>query len=79
MPLDITEEDLFLPQAELVRVISRLDRNGWDPSGDVHRATFHRALQLLNSIREEILDVSLGVDVQLSEGRIEYLPLILLR
>jgi hypothetical protein len=61
-----------LPQPALARLVAGLDSNGWDVAGKMHRATCHRALQLLAEIREEILEVSLGVDVPLSIEKIEY-------
>jgi hypothetical protein len=61
LPFDVSEEDLFLPQVELAKVVARLDRNGW-AGQHMYRATFHRALQLLAKNREEILEISLGVD-----------------
>lgn len=71
LPLDISCEDLFLPQPELAKLVTGLDINGWDGPEKVHRATFHRALQILSELREEILEVSLGVDVSLSVEKIE--------
>ena len=70
LPYDISDEDLFLPQAELVKVVAGLGRNGWNQKGSYH-ATFIRAQQYMARIREEILEVSLGVDVLLSQDRLE--------
>jgi hypothetical protein len=71
LPLDIGEEELFLPQDQLAAVITKLDSNGWNTSGEFHRATSRRAFHLLSSVREEILELSLGVDIILSASRIE--------
>lgn len=71
-PYDISDEDLFLPQVELAKVVAKLDHNGWDSSGSqLHHATFHRVRQLLAENREEILEISLGIDVLLSQDRID--------
>jgi hypothetical protein len=61
LPLDLSEEDIFLPQDELINALQRLDHNGWNTENATHRATFARAMQLLISIREEILEIALGV------------------
>lgn len=75
IPLDIGEEELFLPQEQLAAVIAKLDPSGWNTSGVFHRASSRRAFHLLTGVREEILELSLGVDVMVSESRIEYAPM----
>lgn len=72
LPLDIGEDELFLPQDQLISVIAKLDPNGWNTSGEFHRASSRRAFHLLTGVREEILELSLGVDVIVSESRIEW-------
>ena len=72
LPLDISEEDLFLPQEEFAAVVAKLDPNGWNTSGNLYRSTFHRALHLIQGSCEEILEISLGVGVPLSADKIEY-------
>lgn len=71
LPLDIGEEELFLPQERLAKVIAKLDPNGWNTSGEFHRASSRRASHLLTGVREEILELSQGVDVIVSGSRIE--------
>jgi hypothetical protein len=72
LPLDIGEDELFLPQDQLTAVIAKLDPNGWDTSGGFHRVSSRRAFHLLTGVREEILELSLGVDVIVSGSRIEW-------
>jgi hypothetical protein len=72
LPLDIGEEELFLPQEQLAAVIAKLDPSGWNTSGAFHRASSRRAFHLLTGVREEVLELTLGVDVMVSGSRIEY-------
>jgi hypothetical protein len=72
LPLDIGEEELFLPQEHLAAVIAKLDPSGWNTSGAFHRVSSRRAFHLLTAVREEVLELSLGVDVMVSGPRIEY-------
>lgn len=72
LPLDIGEEELFLPQERLAEAIAKLDVNGWNMAGEFHRASSRRAFHLLSGVREEVLELSQGVDVVVSGSRIEY-------
>jgi hypothetical protein len=71
LPLDIGEEELFLPQDGLAAAIAKLDSKGWNTAGEFHRATSRRAFHLLSGVREEILELSVGVDVILTASRIK--------
>ena len=71
LPLDLSEEDLFLPQEELVMAANQLDPNGWNTKGKIYRVTVHRATQVLARCREEILEVALGVDLIISPQQIK--------
>jgi hypothetical protein len=55
LPLDLGDEELFLPQDQLQAVVSKLDRNGWNTSGTFNRVTVHRGIHLLSSIRMFVL------------------------
>ena len=70
LPLDLSEEDLFLPQEELVKAANQLDHNGWNTNGKIYRVTVHRATQVLARCREDILEVALGVDLVISPQQI---------
>jgi hypothetical protein len=71
LPLDISEEELFLPQDRLTATIRKLDANGWNTTGEFNRVSSRRAFHLLTSVREEILELSLGVDARVSGAEIE--------
>jgi hypothetical protein len=70
-PLDISGEDLFLPQEELVRAADQLDPSGWNRNGHIYHATTLRAIQLLLKCREDILELALSVDLAISPKQIE--------
>lgn len=60
MPLDISDEDLLLPQHELAQVVARLDANGWNAAGKFSPATYGRLVYQMTVIRDEILEIFLG-------------------
>jgi hypothetical protein len=68
--LDLSEEQLYLPQPELQLAISKLDSNGWNTEGKIYRVSVARAKWLLSAIREEILEMALGVNILITEERI---------
>jgi len=71
LPLDISEEDLFLPLDQLADIVSKLDANGWNTTRSTYRTTFHRSFKLLAEVREEILEASLSVDTVVPPSRID--------
>jgi hypothetical protein len=71
LPLDLNEEELFLPQEELLRAVSELDPDGWNGKGEVYLVTTHRAIQILSRCREEILEIALSVDLAITPQQIE--------
>ena len=75
-PLDLTEEELFLPREELLKAVSELDPDGWNRKGAVHLVTTHRGIQLLSRCREEILEIALGVDLAITPEQIECVYLL---
>lgn len=72
LPLDLSDEVLFGTQDDLNLAISKLDSNGWNTSGQWYSVTRHRAMQLLSQLREEILELSLGVNLNVTAAQIEY-------
>ncbi|RFU27549.1 hypothetical protein B7463_g8789, partial [Scytalidium lignicola] len=70
LPLDLDNDELYLPEHELRVAISKLDNQGWNTAGKFHQITAQRLLMLLASIREEILELSLGVNVSITAERI---------
>ena len=71
LPLDLTDEELFLPRQEFVTAVSNLGPEGWRRKGEVHNATWHRGIQLLSRCREDILEMALGVDLAITPQDIE--------
>jgi hypothetical protein len=69
--LDIADEEFFLPPHAFSVVVSRLDPNGWNPSGNMYDISIARAIWQLCSVREEVLEIALGVNVQVTGERIE--------
>ena len=69
--LDLPAGAFFLPPDELARVISELNPDGWNTSPDTyHNATVLRAKLKLSLIREEILELALGVNADSSHAKI---------
>jgi hypothetical protein len=60
-PYDLTDEELVAPAEVRNRAIEKLDPAGWNTSNNgVHRQTMARLKLILNSVREEVLELSLG-------------------
>jgi Fungal specific transcription factor domain len=73
--LDLPNGAIFLTQDELALAVSKLDPDGWNTSGEAyHLATMMRIKVQLCMIREEILELALGVNVDGSEARIKSVP-----
>ncbi|KAM0249830.1 hypothetical protein ACHAQJ_008898 [Trichoderma viride] len=64
LPLDLSDS-VIVGSAELLELqISRLDGNGWNTDMTVYPASRQRAIVWLSSIREEVLELSLGTITQ---------------
>ncbi|KAH8121179.1 hypothetical protein ACSS6W_009927 [Trichoderma asperelloides] len=64
LPLDLSDSVIVGPAELLELQISRLDGDGWNKDMTVHPASRQRAVIWLSSIREEILELSLGTITQ---------------
>lgn len=64
MPLDLSDDQLFLEGSQLDSVLSRLDSNGWNTDGRLNRTTWMRVWFQHCRIREDILEIALGSDDQ---------------
>ncbi|KAL6885721.1 hypothetical protein GGI43DRAFT_426596 [Trichoderma evansii] len=64
LPLDLSDSVIAGSAEQLKVQISRLDGNGWNKDMAVHPASRQRAIVWLSSIREEILELSLGTITQ---------------
>lgn len=60
LPLDLSDEQLFLEGAELEAALAELDENGWNTNGVQGRATWSRVWLQNMRIREDILEIALG-------------------
>jgi hypothetical protein len=60
LPLDLSDEALLMPQADLAKEIAKLDSKGWNTDGVITRATCIRVNMYLAVISNEILELSLG-------------------
>ena len=70
--LDLDPRAPYLPPDELAAAINALDDNGWNTAGNLYETTILRAKVQLSTVREEILQLSLGVNVIVSGKTIEY-------
>jgi hypothetical protein len=61
--LDLDPRAPYFSQQELAAAINSLDRDGWNTAGRTYGTTILRAKVKLSTIREEILELSLGVSV----------------
>lgn len=65
MPLDISDQDLFLERSSLLEKIKRsVDNKGWNISGEFYSSTVVRARYMVAQIREHIAEIALGNDSQ---------------
>jgi hypothetical protein len=70
--LELPDGAIFWPQDELTSAINKLDSDGRDIIGDsYHITTVLRAMTLICTIREEVLEIALGVNVDCSESQIK--------
>ncbi|KAJ8101644.1 hypothetical protein POJ06DRAFT_194479 [Lipomyces tetrasporus] len=73
LPLDLSEDDLYGTPEEFASGKARLDSNGWDTSGRIHTTTWVRAQCLQIPIREEIVELAIGVNVHFTKQQIDNL------
>lgn len=71
LPLDLSEKQLFAEGQELQDAINSLDENGWNQKGEIRRTTWARVWLINALIREEVLDLSLGINTVDYTGRAE--------
>jgi hypothetical protein len=72
VPLDLTEDQLYGSKENLDGAVSQLDENGWNTSGHISAISWSRALFMITPVREEILEIALGVENQTTQERPEY-------
>lgn len=57
---------------ELEKAIASLDSNGWNTDGYIYPNTMNRAYHYLSIISDEILQLSLGDDANVTKERCRY-------
>ncbi|KAF2086359.1 hypothetical protein K490DRAFT_44726 [Saccharata proteae CBS 121410] len=67
LPLDLTDRQLLSSGPDLDAAIAALDENGWSRGTRVQRRTWSRAWVQYCKIREDILELSIGVPLSASE------------
>ncbi len=76
-PLDIDDDELTGP--ELERELAKLDRHGWNTDGRRRTTTFIRLRYLLATVREEALELHLGVNSDVdAPGRTQWVAFLFL-
>jgi hypothetical protein len=71
MPLDLSEAQLYNGPEVFASARSKLDANGWNTEKKIHSNTWLRAWCFLTPINERILEMSIGVDAEITKGTIE--------
>jgi hypothetical protein len=61
LPLDLNDDQIMADEFDPDLILASLDDDGWNQRGTVHRCTFARIFAQNAQIREEILELSLGV------------------
>lgn len=70
LPLDIRDEDLASDQGTLQLAVESLDANGWNTNGAMYPATVLRARAMIAYIREELVEIALTNNINVT---LEYL------
>lgn len=66
LPLDLTDDEMLLEGQELEDAVSRL-HDGWNTSNHFTRVTWRRVWSYYVKAREDILEISLGTNEDISE------------
>ena len=69
LPVDLEPSELGLSGEALNGALEHLDSDGWNKDSPVGRTAWLRMSALTMKLREEILEVSLGVDTAQLEER----------
>ncbi|RSM01446.1 hypothetical protein CEP52_008553 [Fusarium oligoseptatum] len=73
LPLDLQDEDLMSDEATRAEVMKTLDEKGWNTQKKVHSVTFMRARILLSYVLDELVEIALGNDTNIT---LDYLDLV---
>lgn len=72
MPLDLEDGQSALEGEALARALSELNHEGWNQDPVVGRASWLRVSGISSNLREEILELSLGVNTDNLDERARY-------
>lgn len=62
-PLDISDAQLMSDGQDLESLLTGMDENGWNKTGSVHLSTFNRLFVSDALLTEDILEISMGIDM----------------
>ncbi|RTE80941.1 hypothetical protein BHE90_004544 [Fusarium euwallaceae] len=71
LPLDLQDEDLMSDEATRAEVMKTLDEKGWNTQKKVHSVTFMRARILLSYVLDELVEIALGNDTNITLDYLE--------
>ncbi|ROW04898.1 hypothetical protein VMCG_04902 [Cytospora schulzeri] len=60
LPLDLCDEVLLSDPDTIAKAVEALDDNGWNKDGKCYSTTIVRARRMLASVKDEVMEVSLG-------------------
>lgn len=60
LPLDLSDEVLLSCPETIASAVEALDEKGWNQDGKLYSATMVRARRMLASVKDEVMEVSLG-------------------
>lgn len=60
LPLDLSDDQLFLNEQSLEVVLNGLDSEGWNCQGHLYPATVIRMRHILSTLGDKMLELSLG-------------------
>lgn len=59
-PLDLSDEVLLSDPETIAKAVEALDENGWNRDGKLYSTSIVRARRMLASVKDEVMEVSLG-------------------
>ncbi|RSL87716.1 hypothetical protein CEP51_002072 [Fusarium floridanum] len=71
LPLDLQDEDLMSDEVTLAGAMRTLDERGWNTQKKVHSVTFMRARILLSYVLDELVEIALGNDTNITLDYLE--------
>ena len=72
MPLDLEDHQMALDGEALIHALNGLDHEGWSANSGVGRTSWLRVSVISTKFREEILELSLGANINNLDERARY-------